>query len=141
MLSKRKGICAVVFHRKGKTIQVLLLHRVLHWKGWEFPKGGCRKGETQLQTLKRELCEELGVSEFLQIKKSPVKLEFFDSARNKKVEMQAFLVELPASAKISILKNKCKEHSSFKWVSKLQALKLLSFENQKKVFRKALRFV
>lgn len=141
MLSKRKGICAVVFRRKGKAVQFLLLHRILHWNGWEFPKGGLKKKETQLHALKRELLEEIGFNCFLKARKIPVKLEFFDSARNRKVEMQAFLVEFPLSAKISISQNFPKEHSSIKWVSKQHALKLLSFENQKKVFRKSLKFI
>jgi 8-oxo-dGTP pyrophosphatase MutT (NUDIX family) len=132
------GLCSGFISAKALVVFVAA-PEAASWA--EFSKGGSRNGETQLQTLKRELCEELGVSEFLHIKKIPAKLEFFDSARNKKVEMQAFLVELRANSKIRISKNKCKEHSSFKWVSKTQALKMLTFESQKKVFKTFLCFV
>lgn len=141
MLTVRKGICAVVYRKRGKKKEFLVLHRVLHWKGWEFPKGGARKNETQLQNLKRELMEELGIIVFEKIKKTPAVQVFDDFIRQKKHVNQAFLVQIPANSKISVSKNKCREHSSFKWVSARQALKLLTFKAQKKVFRKALKIL
>ncbi|MEI7962151.1 MAG: NUDIX hydrolase, partial [archaeon] len=42
----------------------LLLHRVLHWKGWEFPKGGVITGESSADALKRELLEETGIPKY-----------------------------------------------------------------------------
>ena len=141
MLPIRKGICAIVFRKSGKKAEFLVLHRVLHWKGWEFPKGGSRKGERQLQTLRRELKEELGVSKVLLLRKIPAMQVFDDFIRKKRHVNQAFLAQVPASAKISISKNNCREHSIYRWVSRQQALRLLTFEDQKKVFKKALKFL
>ena len=137
MFPERKGFCAVVFRKQGSRTEFLLLHRILHWKGWEFPKGGSKKGESQLQTLRRELREESGIAELLLVKKIPTMQLFDDFIRRKKHFNQAFIAQVPASAKISISKNKCREHSSFRWVSKTQALKLLTFKDQKRVFTKA----
>jgi len=138
-LKLRKGVCAVVCRKRGSKAEFLLLHRVLHWNGWEFPKGGAKPKEAQLQTLRRELEEEIGVSEFLRINKIPAMQVFDDFIRLKKHVNQAFLVEIPASAKIVVGKNIDAEHSSFKWASKSAALKMLDFEDQKKVFRTALK--
>lgn len=139
LLAKRKGVCAIVFRKKAGNLQFLLLRRVLHWKGWEFPKGGCKKGEKPLTTLKRELREEINLVSFEKIKKISAKLSFWDSIRKKQVQFQAFLVQIPANAKVQLKQNRSREHSSFKWVSKVQALKLLSFENPKKVFKQCLK--
>ena len=37
----------------------LLLHRVLHWSGWEFAKGGIKAGEKIEEAIRRELFEEI----------------------------------------------------------------------------------
>jgi len=54
----RKGIFCVLYH--GKKPEFLLLHRKLHWTGWEFCKGKKEKGETVLETAEREIREETG---------------------------------------------------------------------------------
>ena len=56
----RKGVSAVVFRARGKVPEFLILHRIKRWKGWELLKGGRRSRENPLDTLKRELMEEIG---------------------------------------------------------------------------------
>jgi len=43
----RKAVFVVVYRetKTGKDRKYLILKRKLHWKGWEFPKGGLEKGE------------------------------------------------------------------------------------------------
>ena len=55
-LKYRPSVFVVAYILKEK--KYLLLKRKLHWTGWEFPKGGIEKGETKLETLKREIFEE-----------------------------------------------------------------------------------
>ncbi|HIH21373.1 MAG: NUDIX domain-containing protein [Candidatus Diapherotrites archaeon] len=140
-IPKRKGVCAVVFrNRKGKT-EFLLLYRVLHWKGWEFPKGGVDGKETALKALQRELMEETSISEFKSVKSLNARLEFYDRFRRRVFSGKAFLVEFFPDSKVSIAENKVKEHSSFRWVPKKKVLKTLTYKTWEKVFRKALKFL
>jgi len=114
----------------------LLLKRKLHWKGWEFPKGGVEKGENLIQAVRRELKEETG----LKIKKI-VKFNLSGKYKyNKKYEdrqglsgqtWRLFLVEV-YPGKIKIDK---REHSGFKWLDFKQAEKKLSWDNQKRCLR------
>ncbi|MDO8647259.1 MAG: NUDIX domain-containing protein [Candidatus Diapherotrites archaeon] len=141
-MKARKGICAVVFRKRGKKTEFLLLHRVLHWKGWEFPKGGRKENETCEQAFFRELKEELGVSkkQLLKFKKLAFFQEFEDFVRLRHHKNRAFVAELSPKAKILLSKNPDAEHSSFRWVSKEKFLRMIDFQDSKLVFRKALRF-
>src|SRR3989344_1192122 len=42
----RKGVFIIVYRKEKDKLSYLILKRKLHWKGWEFPKGGIEKGET-----------------------------------------------------------------------------------------------
>ncbi|MEK6820150.1 MAG: NUDIX domain-containing protein, partial [Nanoarchaeota archaeon] len=57
----RKGVFMVVYAKKGEKIEYLLLERILHWIGWEFPKAGLEKGENDERAVVRELKEETGL--------------------------------------------------------------------------------
>ena len=58
----RPGIFIVTYKRVGKEIKYLILKRKLHWKGYEFPKGGIEKKESLKKKATRELKEETGYS-------------------------------------------------------------------------------
>ena len=137
-LKYRKGVFLVVYaqEKKGKKegeIKYLLLHRILHWKGWEFPKGGIEKGETSRAAAKRELKEETGLK--------PVKIidmhikgrfdypkKLADRLSIKGMEWKLFAVE----AKKSRVKIDRLEHSNHKWLSFKEAYKKLKFGNKKR---------
>ncbi|MFH0714430.1 MAG: NUDIX domain-containing protein [Candidatus Diapherotrites archaeon] len=53
---------AAIFVKDGK---VLLVHKSVQKKrSWQFPQGGVHEGETAEQALRREVLEELGISDF-----------------------------------------------------------------------------
>jgi len=135
-LKYRKGIFLVVFRKEKKKIFYLVLKRKLHWKGWEFPKGGVEKNESLLQAVKRELKEETG----LKIKK------IINMKINGKFDYPRKLKDMPGIKgmnyslyAVEVKKGKVKidkiEHSGYKWLDFKQAYKKLSFDNKKRCLK------
>lgn len=134
----RKAVFIVAYSEtREKEVEFLILKRKLHWHGWEFPKGGVEKGETQLQAARRELHEETGLKPIGKIKR----FRFSGKYKYGKIfadrpgfigqtfTLYAARVESGARAKIKL---DPKEHSGHKWVSYKAALKKLKWPNQKK---------
>ncbi len=55
----RPNVAALIVNRKG---EILVCERINHKGSWQFPQGGVDKGETKLEALEREVCEEVGLS-------------------------------------------------------------------------------
>lgn len=129
----RKYIFAVVFLRR-KNPQFLILHRTKNWNGWELLKGGLKEGENELKCLKREIREETGTKKFEIIIKTHhfIKYKFPKGfVKDKHIFYGAkgyvFLVEL-FSKKVKIDKS---EHDRYLWVSKDEAMEILTHKNHK----------
>lgn len=128
----RKGIFIVVYSiLKGKP-KYLILKRKLHWKGWEFPKGGKSFFESEKRTVKREIKEETGLK-ILRVKKFDKKgkyryeKEFKD---RKGIIGQTYKLYAVEVKKEKVRLDK-KEHSDYKWVDFNGAIKKLTWKNQK----------
>ena len=129
----RKAVFIVTYIKDKDKILYLLLKRKLHWKGWEFPKGGTEKPEHILGTVKRELKEETGQSS-----RNIKSFKFSGKYKYPKLladrpgfigqSYQIFSAEIK-DKKVKIDK---REHSTCKWVNYKQALKLLAWPNQRK---------
>ena len=138
MEKTRKGIAAIIFYEGKDKEEFLILRRKKNWRGWEFLKGGRKLGESDEKCLKREIREEIGVSRF----KFRRTNEFHSFRYNKEyskddkrwggAKNKVFIVSLP-SKRIRIDRN---EHSGFKWVSGKEALKRITWDDSKKIFRK-----
>ena len=132
MKKYRRAIFAVVYYFDKGKIKYLLLKRKLHWKGWEFPKGGIENNETKRDAVKREVLEETGLK-IIRIKKFDFhgKYDYEKPLNDRKgVSGQTydlFLVEVK-KGDVSIDK---KEHEDFSWESYEDALKKLKWLDQK----------
>jgi L-asparaginase / beta-aspartyl-peptidase len=69
----RKGVGAVVISKEGKF---LICQRREEPNHWQFPQGGIDDGEPPIVTLKRELKEEVGTSQFRPILRLPHKTRY-----------------------------------------------------------------
>jgi len=134
----RKAIFIIVYSVVKNKPQYLLLKRKLHWKGWEFPKGGIERFELLRSTLKRELKEETGITEF-KIKK---KIKINESYKYNKnyPERKGFIGQRYKQLfLVEVKKQKIKvdnlEHEDYKWVDFDKAIKMLTWENQKKLLK------
>ena len=128
----RKSVFVVVYRRTPKGIRYLLLKRKLHWRGWEFPKGGVNPKEKMQDAVKRELKEETG-----QFPLNIQKYNFSGKYKyNKKVLGRKFIGQIFSlySAKIKNTKIVLdgREHSDYLWASYSEANKKLTYQNQKK---------
>jgi len=132
----RKAVFVVTYRIENSKPVYLLLKRKLHWKGWEFVKGGMDKGETALQAVKREIFEETG-QKAANIKKYKFRgyykynREFAD---RKGVSWQSYAL-FSAELKKDKVKIDKLEHASYKWMPFENALKKLTWQNQKKCLK------
>jgi len=141
-MSKRKGACAVVFRNTPEDAEFLVLHRINPWTGWEFPKGGIDEGETEEQTIQRELEEEIGTKNFKITEKTPFYLEYNWDEKTKEhykdwytgARHRVFLAEF--IGKPDEIKVDDREHDTFKWLSADKLPEQLTFDDLRQVFKK-----
>lgn len=136
MKKYRKAVFVVTYKKENEKIYYLLLNRKLHWKGWEFPKGGIDFLETKRQCVKRELKEETGlkikkIKNFHFSGKYPYK-EPIDGRKNIKGQTFSLFCAEVYPGQVKIDKN---EHTNFEWLDYKQALNRLSWPNQKECLK------
>lgn len=136
----RKGVSAIVY-RRARQPMFLVLHRKLNWTGHEILKGGLKGRETEDHCLRRELREETGIRRYRHVKTGYAyrfpwpRWYVKDDHKFNGASFRLFIVEdLDKGSGIRIDKN---EHSGYRWATGKKALKLLTYDDQKK----ALRFV
>jgi 8-oxo-dGTP pyrophosphatase MutT (NUDIX family) len=135
----RPGVFIVVYSKKGRDVEYLLLKRKLHWKGWEFPKGGIEEKEGPMEAIKRELKEESGLktkkikrySTFGQYKYKK-KLKGRGSYLGQNFELFSAQVKKPLLRKLKLDQ---REHSAYRWVNFVSAMKLLTWPNQQQCLK------
>lgn len=135
----RKAIFIVVYASSKKgDIEYLLLRRKLHWRGWEFPKGGIEGNESLKKTIERELKEETGFEIKGKIKSFDIKGKYEYPKKYPDREgiigqtYSLHAVNVGKEKKVSIDK---KEHSGYKWFSFDKAIKKLTWQNQKECLK------
>ncbi|MCX6746622.1 MAG: NUDIX domain-containing protein [Candidatus Pacearchaeota archaeon] len=132
----RRAVFILVYARANKKIEYLILKRRLHWIGWEFPKGGVRRFETKRGAVKREIREETGLK-ILKIKKFHVYGKYrYDKkySYRKNVIGQTFSL-YAVEVKKEKVRVSDKEHSDYKWLGFKEALRKLTWNNQKRCLK------
>ena len=133
---------AVIFCLNPK-IEFLILHRTPELGNfWQNLSGGVEKGETLLQTLKRELEEETGISskQIKQITENIYQYEWLKvngEMKGKKIKEYVFAVEVDPDAEVKL----SEEHDEYKWCDAEEAKSLIKWEKNKIVIDKTLRTI
>lgn len=133
----RRAVFIVAYTKTLRGIEYLILKRKLHWKGWEFPKGGIERFEIGRFSIKRELKEETGLSP-IKIKKFSEKgkykynKKYFDRPNFVGQSYKLYSAEVKYSKKIKLDKL---EHNRYKWADFKTAVKMLTWKNQKKCLK------
>jgi len=133
---KEKSVGCALFRKKDSGKEFLLLHyRAGHWG---FPKGHVEQGETEEQTLRREVMEETTLENiaimpgFRQYTKY-----YFRRGQETVFKEVAFYFAESHEGVVKI----SHEHQGFEWLSYEKAMERLSFKNTKNVLEKAIEFL
>jgi len=126
--------CGSVLYRNQEELRILVIKQARNGN-WSFPKGHVENNETEIETATREVLEEVGID-----------IQPIDGFRevikyNPKANIQkevVYFVSEPASPSVRLQKE---EVSDYKWIRPKEALKTLTFRNDKEVLRKALDFL
>lgn len=158
-----KSIGAVVFRREGKKIYYLLLKRTpvvprsrynrtyaATGGHWDLVKGRIEKGEKNLDTIRREIGEEAGIKRVKHIPGFSTWITFFyrakgEERKNRKKKKTGLNIFKIVTYYIFETKTKrvklSREHDDYTWLEYRDAMKRITFENGRKVLRKAHRFL
>ncbi len=138
----RKGVFVVTYSRTNEGVKYLVLKRKLHWKGWEFPKGGLMKNENEEKGVRREVKEETGKNP-LNIKKFDVfgRYKYEKELKDREGVMGQTYSLYSAEIKPGLIKLDKQEHAGYHWLNFEKALKKLTWSNQRKCLKITNRFL
>jgi tRNA nucleotidyltransferase (CCA-adding enzyme) len=132
----RKAVFIVVYRKNKNKIEYLLLKRNKHWRGWEFPKGGIDEGETEKETAERETYEETGLKpKKLTSYKIKGKYNYPKLLRDRPNTIGQTYKLFSAEVEDEKIKIDKREHSGYKWFTANEAIKKLTWPNQKKCLK------
>ncbi len=127
-----------VIYNKGKY---LLLYRKAHEhykEGWFFVRGLLEKDETPEAAVRREIAEETGIKDIFIVKGFREESQWFYRKEGKTIFKTAIYLFVETSTdKVQI----SREHDSYVWLSFHEAYPRLTFDNDKKILRKAHEFI
>jgi len=142
-----KSVGAVVFRVTQKGREFLFMkYRSGHW---EFPRGRAEEGETELETMQREIEEETGLSQLKILPNFRKVIRFSYKAHGHEYDLRVkndccvyvhkkvifYLVE--ALDEDIIISD---EHQQFRWLPFEEGYKLLTFSGAKKVLKAANKY-
>ena len=127
---------AVLFNDTGGIRKFLLLkYPAGHW---DFPKGNMEKGESEGQTVLREVNEETGLDDVKVIDGFRRKIEYFYRRENKSVHKE--VVFLLAETKKEEVRLSF-EHQAYGWYSLQEALKNVTYNNSRRTLLQAEKYL
>jgi bis(5'-nucleosidyl)-tetraphosphatase len=137
-IKTERSVGAVVYRIDGRKIFFLLLHYLPAQAGqvghWGFPKGHIEKGETNEETLRREVKEETGILDLLIHLRFKKNIHYSFIRDKKKIYKQSTFYLAETSTKKIVLSG---EHNDYRWLSASGAEECITFENAKRVLTDA----
>ena len=132
----------MIFRREKSKIYYLLLYyssgnrRPHHY--WDFPKGHVEKGESAIETARREIGEETGLKNLRFIQGFREWIKYFFRYKNQTIfKIVTFYLVEAKEKKVKI----SPEHIGYEWLSYQDALKRLTFQSAKDILKKADHFL
>ena len=133
-MAKEVSAGGVIYRVVDGERKFLLLHYNYKQPHWDFPKGKIEEGEQPVETARREVKEETGITQ-LDVKEGFMEtVHYFFSREGETVskDVHYFLMETTQD-KVTL----SKEHIGYVWLNFAAAMKRLSFKNSQEVLQKA----
>ena len=133
---REKSCGAVVFFKKDEMTKYLLLNYAAGH--WDFVKGNVEPGETEKQTVVRELQEETGITDaqFVEDFREPIAYFYRRQGLTVHKEVVFFVMEAYTDkVQLSF------EHVGYIWLDYQHAMEKLSFKNAKDTLQKSHDFL
>lgn len=153
MISFEKSVGGIIFRRRGNTIMYLLLNYRPSGKPlghWDFPKGHIEKGESEKDTLCREVLEETGIKDLEVLPNFKMQIRYFYRAvRREKEERKKLGKNINIMKKVVyyLAETKTKnikisfEHTGYGWLGYADALNRITYANSRNVLVKSNEFL
>lgn len=132
-----QSIGAVIRHQSQEDLQTSEFLLLRNRRGfWGFPQGHKEKGESEIQTLIREVFEETGIRDLeIQSYIGDIRYSYFkgDGMKSEKEVRFYFAVTPTKQVRIS------NEHADFRWVTLPDALNMIDHAKLKQILAKGHR--
>lgn len=136
----RRNIQAFVYRRTKTNLQFLLLKRTSEKGGyWQPVSGGVEDKEDLLGAVKREVMEETGLTDILNIIDLHFSFIFQTTKNNKQMMMKdiCFGVEVGRRQVVQL----SSEHTEFKWCTETKVKQYVTWEHTVMAFEKLLKMI
>ena len=135
-MSAHEKSCGAVVFRKNKETEYLLLH--YEAGHWDYVKGQVEPGETEKNTVLRELKEETGIEDahFMEGFREEISYFYRRGGRTILKKVIFFLLE---TKRIEVRLSY--EHIGYEWLTSQKAMERLTFSNARKVLTRAHDFL
>ena len=123
-----------VLYRLNENFQKEYLILNYNYGHWDFPKGNIESGETEIETIKREILEETGIKD-IQIKQGFREHVSYKYRKKSKLINKSVIYYLAETKSKQVTLSF--EHNDYAWLDYAKSNTKLSFANSKKVLKNA----
>jgi 8-oxo-dGTP pyrophosphatase MutT (NUDIX family) len=127
---------ALLYYIDNQQIIFLLLH---YFSGhWDFPKGNKERGENYIETIRREIKEETGISDLNFIDGFVKEISYKYLRQNQLISKKVVYFLARTNSKDVVLSS---EHIDFVWDHYESALKRLTYKKSKEILTEGYKFL
>ncbi len=127
---------ALLYCIDNQQIIFLLLH---YFSGhWDFPKGNKERGENYIETIRREIKEETGISDLNFIDGFVKEISYKYLRHNQLISKKVVYFLARTNSKDVVLSS---EHTDFVWDHYESALKRLTYKKSKEILTEGYKFL
>ncbi|HEX2487694.1 MAG TPA: NUDIX domain-containing protein [Nitrososphaeraceae archaeon] len=127
---------ALLYCIDNQQIIFLLLH---YFSGhWDFPKGNKERGENYIETIRREIKEETGISDLNFIDGFVKEISYKYLRQNQLISKKVVYFLARTNSKDVVLSS---EHTDFVWDHYENALKRLTYKKSKEILTEGYKFL